>query len=77
MAKIKRIEQTREYRSEQCPSCRKFVPNYCVLDRGLKCPRCGLFSWDVVREAHQEVFEIFNRNPDISRTGLRKKEVQE
>jgi ribosomal protein S27AE len=35
-----------ERKVSYCPQCRKKVPDANRLERGIKCPRCGFFSWE-------------------------------
>jgi hypothetical protein len=68
MARIKKVGTGIQYRSEKCPQCKKYVGADNILDKGLKCPRCGLFSWKQVQKMHKETTRTFENNPDLKRT---------
>lgn len=59
MARVFDIDEKIPYRTSVCPMCLRVVPPNSIVERGLKCPRCGLISWEQARQMDDKRKNIY------------------
>lgn len=59
MARVFDINEKIPYRTSTCPICLRIVPPASIVERGLKCPRCGIVPWEKARELDEKRKNIY------------------